>query len=220
MAVAGLVPFLASTQASAQTAATPNCDVDTTVLGDAGTVDTADLVDGVCVETTAKLWGNFDFSANMLTAGATVTFNTQTVGDTVFHQISFNSAYNIGETYTIGYDVEVTDAEQYITRLSADFTQNDTNQATDSRLTKATDPDGDALIDFFKDGPLVTSGNTVSNYFPGVTTLRVDETLINNGVISSVTNTVVENPIPEPGSLALLGLGLAGLGFLRRRKLR
>lgn len=31
--------------------------------------------------------------------------------------------------------------------------------------------------------------------------------------------TITETSVPEPGTLALLGLGLAGLGFARRRKL-
>lgn len=36
--------------------------------------------------------------------------------------------------------------------------------------------------------------------------------------IFSVRNGQIVNPIPEPGALALLGIGLAGLGMMRRRK--
>lgn len=40
----------------------------------------------------------------------------------------------------------------------------------------------------------------------------------NNGFIGFVNDPIVANPLPEPGSMALVGLGLAGLGALRRRK--
>ena len=44
--------------------------------------------------------------------------------------------------------------------------------------------------------------------FTSIDTARVDNVVLAGDLI----------PVPEPGSLALFGLGLAGLGFARRRK--
>lgn len=41
-----------------------------------------------------------------------------------------------------------------------------------------------------------------------------------NAFLTAIATSDVEATIPEPGTIALLGIGLAGLGFSRRRKLR
>jgi len=52
---------------------------------------------------------------------------------------------------------------------------------------------------------------TIPEYFSGPAGLGLDDVSLN-------VNTAPVVQVPEPGALGLLGLGLAGLGLLRRRK--
>lgn len=58
--------------------------------------------------------------------------------------------------------------------------------------------------------------NRFNNFSP-ISTLGTGSTT-RNAIIIGGTGGSITNQVPEPGVLALMGLGLAGLGFARRRK--
>ena len=59
------------------------------------------------------------------------------------------------------------------------------------------------------------------NYFLQFGTINWLDQIYHSGLAisgASLDGVIIEDPVPEPGTLALLGIGVLGMGFMRRRR--
>jgi hypothetical protein len=157
-----------------------------------------------------KIW---TFGASNLGAGVQVLFSVPAVDTHAMQIVGFDNS-DLAGAWSIDYSISVSDPNWVINAMFAGAD----NPGGGSNLSK--DITGDAIFSLsVVDG---VEGPGSQQLGLSATNLNISEnfSVLAGSTLLSVSNTFTQVPvqIPEPGTLALMGIALTGLAFLRRRR--
>jgi hypothetical protein len=222
IAATAIFPFIAlAGQAKATTLVLSSPYSADFIWNNNGTVSllSAPLVDYTAVQQQSELWSDFS-PGSTLPAGSLMELSFAHVGGHDHHTISFLHAFgSVGGTFTWNYDVSDVGSVATEGSMSAAILQT----VGSSALVKTiVDNNSNTYTINFTQNGTTDTGTTSVAFLPGTTTLDVTDKITISGLYGSdatgVSNSIVENSVPEPATWVMMVLGFAGLGFAGYRK--
>jgi len=123
---------------------------------------------------------------------------------------------NLTNSFTVAYNVAINSGPAVITQVSAGIDLS--NPDSDASLTKTATVNG---VDYVLTVDKNTLGGTATAILvPPATSIHIVDAFTGaTPGATSFSNTFFQSTVPEPATIAMIGVGLLGLGFFGRRKL-